>query len=175
MSMLVCQPPSSEMAVQTPCCGSLSTRIPLELRPQPHVRSETGVTIGQVLYTVVELVRKHRTCPFTEPCKHNHDGCVNVRPSFEGRIVVGDEDIAVKHLREEQGKDAARMARMRYSVDVKRRCFKAGTPIRPSGWSTSYWLAWQMGEGVASVAMNVADARTVHGGTLNEALPHLLL
>ena len=95
-SMLICQPPVTEMAVMPQCCQPdySDTRNDLPPSSEPTVvRSSTGWTIGELLDVAAATAKSHRLCPYAD--KDDIDdttGEAIVDVIFRGKLVLRPDD-----------------------------------------------------------------------------------
>lgn len=119
-SMLICQPPIYEMGVYPLCCttnpyysGSMEIfnqplikaramyrlpgSLPEDLQQPPFevVRSEKGITVGDLYDMVIRVRQFHGLCPWASPEKHDVEGNVVAHVSCGGIIQLKDDDPAV--------------------------------------------------------------------------------
>lgn len=80
-SMFVAQPPIKEMSAMLPCCAyKPKSGIPFT------IRSETGLTIGDLHDAAMSLREAHRMCPFASVQGHDEEGFVKVHVDFTATI-----------------------------------------------------------------------------------------
>lgn len=101
-SMLISQPPAKEFTVRLNCCGgpgnvrinafgvreSRMTGQDPEECPQLLIKSEFGVTIGDMWDTVKRLRLEHRLCPAAYPSDHDEQGFVKVGMECRSRVIL---------------------------------------------------------------------------------------
>jgi hypothetical protein len=87
--MLICQPPLHSISAFTSCCAGprfWRHRVGDERPPAEVVRSEKGITVGDILDATKRLKESHQLCPDASPFDHNASGFVNVQVSFEAEM-----------------------------------------------------------------------------------------
>lgn len=98
-AMLVCQPPIKEMSVEPACCKFWRNYTGLDLPPPPAftvVKSNTGLTVGDLLDATAAANHAHRHCPYAN--RNNHDdrtGLVISKVYFTGYMALlpGDPEL----------------------------------------------------------------------------------
>ena len=101
-SMLICQPPLTEMVATPTCCASFfqyrrayPDHIPEP--PQPIVFScSTGISVGHLLYVAKQLYARHQYCPYASEHIHDKDGEVHPHVEFTGSIRLNASDPVVQ-------------------------------------------------------------------------------
>ncbi|KAK3709303.1 hypothetical protein LTR37_011041 [Vermiconidia calcicola] len=110
-AMLVCQPPVKELLITLACCLPAGPGYRLHASFNPltpsrptlsqvdeeefdgyKIRSETGITVGQVYDATKQLQEEHRYCPHAIIELHNADGTVNVRTALHGKVPLKRDD-----------------------------------------------------------------------------------
>ncbi|KAK3659004.1 hypothetical protein LTR56_001441 [Elasticomyces elasticus] len=90
-SMLICQPPITEMAIQLNCClpdGEDYARV----EAQKVVNSQ-GITLGDLLRATVQYREDHKLCPYAREFYHDPEtGFVKVDVSFWGELHLDPSD-----------------------------------------------------------------------------------
>ena len=103
-AMLICQPPIKEMTVQPSCCRSYRVsdygghNEPILPPPPPYVvvKSDTGLTVGDMLNAAAAARYQHLQCPYAP--EHDHDcetGLVDIKIYFEGYMALLPGDPAM--------------------------------------------------------------------------------
>lgn len=87
-SMLICQPPIKRMSVRLSCCDPTSHSGWL----QDYLKSDKGVTIGDVYDATVRLRKEHRLCHRGSLQDTGHDGFVTPQIKFEAIVQHNDDD-----------------------------------------------------------------------------------
>jgi len=90
--MLVCQPPLKAMNVYADCCSGYCSFSRREVEATETIQSATGITIGDIIDTAPDLMQEHQTCPVASRFKHDREGKVNVKVTFEGVVAVSASD-----------------------------------------------------------------------------------
>ncbi|KAF2766523.1 hypothetical protein EJ03DRAFT_353894 [Teratosphaeria nubilosa] len=140
-SMLVCQPPVTELSAHVECCNGHGPRFPrhpippAERLPKP-IRRETGITVGDVVDAAIEMIEEHQTCPWASEYQHDESGRVKVSPSFKGKLKLRPDDPALQAQARALAKaetwnqrDEANRRRMTAYINAKMVAFNAGQPI----------------------------------------------
>ncbi|KAK4545779.1 hypothetical protein LTR36_002733 [Oleoguttula mirabilis] len=153
--MFICQPPVHEVTISCACCSSKYKHT--ELR---KLRSESGVTIGDLYDMTETLVTEHRTCVYASALQHDEAGVVIVNPTFSATMDLGDSDPIVQAWRRSITPGAcptfshrtdflsqqflnrrARQDRLQAYINYKRRAYAEGEPVlllselEATGWS----------------------------------------
>lgn len=103
-SMLICQPPLSEVRASMACCnGDPDDRFTDDSR-DPSFESVTlsrnsGLTIGDIVDLAAELQAKHLHCPYASEYLHRGDGTVMAEAHFRGPIVLRPDDPLIERGR----------------------------------------------------------------------------
>lgn len=98
-AMLICQPPVLWMMAELNCCSWRTNRLPSHMRYNSHhgyqavIRSDTGITFGDLFDVAERLCKKHDHCGFvTSPELHTRLGAVKVRVKFHGVLWLREDD-----------------------------------------------------------------------------------
>ncbi|KAK5677577.1 hypothetical protein LTS10_010149 [Elasticomyces elasticus] len=90
-SMLICQPPITEMAIQLTCClpdDEDYTRIEAD-----KVVNSQGITLGDLLRATIQYRENHKLCPYAHESHHDLEtGFVKVDVSFWGELRLDPSD-----------------------------------------------------------------------------------
>ncbi|KAK5702277.1 hypothetical protein LTR17_022458 [Elasticomyces elasticus] len=90
-SMLICQPPITEMTISVSCCDTHRARA-----RQDKVRkifNAEGLTVGDLLCATVKARKKREQCPYAQEFEHDQEsGVVLVHVSFEGLLQLRIDD-----------------------------------------------------------------------------------
>lgn len=107
-TMLICQPPVNKIKAYLNCCcppkerswmGSATTRA---RRTTPEtLRSQSGITVGDLYDAAERLAKEHALCPFAEGFQINEDGIVDVCVTFEAVVYLPETDPLVIEKRKE--------------------------------------------------------------------------
>ena len=98
--MLVCQPPVKVMEISASCCdihhswsylGSVGCHVNA-VDSSGIIRSEAGLTVGDLYDKAVELQEKHLYCPHASQPQHCEDGTVRVEARFHGQVELKKDD-----------------------------------------------------------------------------------
>lgn len=97
-SMLICQPPVYEMKVRMFCCTSArrtanGANIPIV--PPTILKSQTGITVGQICEVTKTIRAEHRMCPFALAHMCDDEGYITVWPLVEATIQLEPDDPVV--------------------------------------------------------------------------------
>ena len=114
--MLVTQPPVKEMDVYVMhCCNPPRMSPYRDRKADPGVemlKSETGITVGQIFEVIERMQREHMLCPNGQVAQLNSDGYVKLQMTIEGSVVLKEDDPALIKkndlLAERAGNDRAR-------------------------------------------------------------------
>jgi len=91
-SMLLCQPPIYEIQVRPNCCSRYSNEGPRGGGEWPILRSETGLTVGDILDAHEETVKAHAHCPWARARCHDENRLVNSKVIFDVRPKIKSDD-----------------------------------------------------------------------------------
>lgn len=87
MRMFICQPPVHEMRVETVCCGNRGGQSEGQV-----IRSNTGLTIGDLYGASKMLIEEHRTCVHANATHHDQHGFVQAEPVFSTMVKLDEHD-----------------------------------------------------------------------------------
>lgn len=119
-AMLICQPPIKEIIARPSCCQGMGSRnqelqaLEDEIHPPPEsviVRSETGLTVGDLLDVTDSLMRSHSACPYAPDWQHHpNTGEVKVDVEFLATMALrpGDPNIPPPQCRGDDQNDRSR-------------------------------------------------------------------
>lgn len=103
-SMLICQPPLTEMVATPSCCTSFvqyRQRYPEHIpEPQPPIafNSPSGLTVGNLLYVARRLYAHNQYCPYANERFHDKQGEVHPDVDFTGSMSLNASDPATQVL-----------------------------------------------------------------------------
>lgn len=86
-SMLICQPPITEMVAMPKCCESRGRELLADI-PDPStpitITSSTGITVRDLLDVAWDIYVGHQYCPYLDQLLHGEDGRVYPNIEFTG-------------------------------------------------------------------------------------------
>jgi len=160
-SMLICQPPITEMSITVECCNGVSRphghpRPPDSMLPKP-IKRDGGITVGDIIEETLRLIKEHEMCPFASSWHHDDNGNVKVDPRFQGTIRLKPDDpalqeqkMALKRAKQEWEKNTARRAKMRAYIQAKLNGKRSSTSRKPDVLLT-YYTAYNAGEKIPTL------------------------
>ncbi|KAK4957153.1 hypothetical protein LTR10_005111 [Elasticomyces elasticus] len=90
-SMLICQPPITEMAIRVNCCRTAS--IDHARWQAERVKNSQGITLGDLLHATIQYQEKHQLCPHASHSHHDVvTGFVRVEVTFQGEVLLEQDD-----------------------------------------------------------------------------------
>ena len=109
--MLICQPPLKQVRPVMSCCGEDSPSYMFNVPgsrsitvPEP-IKSETGITVGDILDATDRLADEHRLCPHAFMHDHDEEGHVQIFPAFKANIRLREGDPLLVEVRTEKAED----------------------------------------------------------------------
>ncbi|KAK5677377.1 hypothetical protein LTS10_009947 [Elasticomyces elasticus] len=141
-SMLICQPPITEMTINVSCCDTHRVR-PRQDQGRKIFNAE-GLTVGDLLCATVKARKERERCPYAEEFEHDREtGIVLVHVSFEGSLQLriddpcfadeseAGESRAAEYRSGSEGEDGESYARgrLREYIDYKRQAYQKGQTI----------------------------------------------
>ncbi len=68
------------------------TMPPTTIRRIKELKSDTGITVGDVYNAAMDMMKRHRRCPYAAAGLHDSHGVVRPHISFEARISLKRDD-----------------------------------------------------------------------------------
>ncbi|KAK5681081.1 hypothetical protein LTS10_006841 [Elasticomyces elasticus] len=131
-SMLISQPPLTEMCMNISCCCPMYGA----KHPQGRIQRDRGVTLGELYDFAERMIAQHENCPFAHPNDHNVDGTVKVCVTSQATATLRDDDSYILRklveyclLAEETQEAQVASARMKAFARRKRIAWAQGLPI----------------------------------------------
>ncbi|KAK4895562.1 hypothetical protein LTR27_006345 [Elasticomyces elasticus] len=128
-SMLISQPPLTEMCMNIGCCCPM-------YGPPGRIQRDRGITLGDLYDFAERLIAQHENCPFAHPNDHNADGTVKVCVTFQATATLRDDDTYILRkpveyclLAEETQEAQAASARMKAFAKRNRIAWAQDLPI----------------------------------------------
>lgn len=107
-SMLICQPPVTEMVAHPYCC-TLNRSWLFEEKPDAKyrdgrkwIRSAKGFTAADLIAEAKALSHEHRHCPNARLDQHDANGEVYIEIKFRGSVELRDDDLLVQPFTSEE-------------------------------------------------------------------------
>ncbi|KAK3661708.1 hypothetical protein LTR56_000197 [Elasticomyces elasticus] len=90
-SMLICQPPITEMVIKVNCCRPASGDA--ARWEADRVMNSQGITLGDLLRATIQYQEKHQLCPHARAYHHDAvTGFVRVEVTFQGEVHLDPDD-----------------------------------------------------------------------------------
>ncbi|KAK4957243.1 hypothetical protein LTR10_005203 [Elasticomyces elasticus] len=145
-SMLICQPPITEMTINVSCCDR--HRVRARQDQARKIFKAEGLTVGDLLCATVKARKERERCPYAEEFEHDREtGLVLVHVSFEGSLQLRIDDPCFADGSEAGGsrefyiqaeyrsrskiedEESHARARLREYIDYKKQAYQKGQTI----------------------------------------------
>ncbi|KAK3619526.1 hypothetical protein LTR56_023961 [Elasticomyces elasticus] len=142
LSMLICQPPITEMTINVSCCDTHRARARQD-KGRKIFKAE-GLTVGDLLCATVKARKKREQCPYAEEFEHDHEtGSVLVHVSFEGSMQLRSDDpcfadeyeagesraAEYRSRSEDEYEESYARGRLREYINYKKQAYQKGQTI----------------------------------------------